>query len=235
MIDNHPPRIVSREQWLEQRVELLRKEKEFTRSRDELTRQRQALPWVKVDKAYEFIGVDGKLRLLDLFADCRQLMIYHFMYGADWKEGCKSCAFWADNFNGIDVHLAQRDISFLAVSSAPLSALQSFAKRFNWSFRWLSVGDSTFNQDFGVTFDETARQNNQIHYNYKEQGWFTDELPGISVFVRDENDSIYHTYSTYARGVDMLNGAYNYMDLAPMGRNEDDGMSWLRLRDEYSS
>lgn len=228
------PNIVSRDQWLKLRLALLEKEKELTRLRDEVSQQRQALPWVEVTSDYRFNGADGELTLLDLFGQCRQLMVYHFMYGEDWEEGCTSCTFWADNFNGIDVHLAHRDISFLAVSNASYPTLASYAQRFGWDFRWVSAGGSSFSQDFNVSFDAAAREQNRIHYNYKDQDWYMDELPGVSVFIRDEANQVFHTYSTYARGLDILNGAYNYIDLAPLGRHEENGMSWLRRRDQYT-
>nr|MBX2823620.1 DUF899 domain-containing protein [Gammaproteobacteria bacterium] len=212
---------------------LLDREKALTRLRDEIAEERRALPRVAVEKDYSFEGENGSLSMLELFGNCSQLMIYHFMYSPDWDGGCTSCSFWADNFDGIDTHLAHRDISFLAVSNAPFPTLQTYAQRFDWKFRWYSTNGSGFSEDFGVTFGESERKQNRIHYNYRDQDFYTEELPGVSVFVRDADDGIFHTYSTYARGLDILNGAYHYIDLAPRGRHEDDGMSWLRRKDEY--
>lgn len=223
--------VVTREAWLVQRLELLEKEKQLTQLRDELSRQRQEMPWVLVDDAYCF--GDQKLSLADLFQSRSQLIVYHFMYGADWDAACTSCSFWADNFDGIDVHLAQRDISFLAVSSAPQKTLDTFAARMGWRFFWLSSEGCDFGPDFQVSFGEEERERGQIHYNYRDQNFFMEEMHGVSVFTRGDDGQIYHTYSTYGRGLDMLNGAYNYIDLAPRGRNEDNGMSWLRHHDSY--
>jgi len=226
-------KVVTRDEWLKQRLDLLENEKALTRMRDDIARQRRELPRVPVEREYRFVGADGDQSLLELFGDCSQLMVYHFMYASDWDSGCTSCTYWADNFDGIDAHLAHRDISFLAVSNAPYAALQAYADRFGWSFRWYSTAGSGFSEDFNVTFGDAERGQNEIYYNYREQGFFTEELPGVSVFIRDAQNRVYHTYSTYSRGLDMLNGAYNYIDLAPRGRHEEDGMSWLRRRDEY--
>lgn len=225
--------VVSREQWLQQRQELLVKEKEITRLRDELTKERQRLPWVKIDTDYLFTAPDGTRSLADLFGAHSQLIVQHFMFGLEWTEGCTSCSFWADNFNGTTAHLAARDIAFVAISNAPLEQLQTYATRLGWNFPWYSAEGTTFGQDFNVTFDQTAKDKNQIDYNYKTQNWYTEELPGVSVFTRDDANTIFHTYSTYSRGLDNLNGTYHYIDLTPKGRNEDNGMSWLRRNDEY--
>ncbi|MFK7892675.1 MAG: DUF899 domain-containing protein [Granulosicoccus sp.] len=227
------PDIVSRDAWLEKRLALLKLEKAFTRQRDELSKLRRELPWVAVEKDYRFVDVDGEYSMLELFGDQKQLMLYHFMFGADWEAGCASCSFWADNFDGIDIHLAQRDIAFMAVSSAPIEKLDQFRKRLGWRFRWLSTSQGDFNRDYRVSFDESARAAGEIDYNYRTQAFYMDELPGVSVFIRDSENRIFHTYSTYSRGVDILNGAYNYIDLAPLGRHEDNGQSWVRLHDEY--
>lgn len=228
-------KVVSQDDWLEARKAFLAREKEFTRLRDKLSADRRELPWVKVEKEYIFDGPDGKLSLADLFGDKQQLMIYHFMYGPDWEEGCPSCTFWADNFNGIDVHLAQRDIRFLAISKAELSVLEAYKTRFSWTFDWVSSLHNDFNHDFLVSFNEEEKAKNETFYNYRTQPYFVDELPGVSVFYKDMAGDIFHTYSTYARGLDILNGAYNFMDLAPKGRDEDkeNTMSWLRRRDQY--
>jgi len=229
----HTGKIASKDEWLKQRLALLEKEKELTRLRDELTKERQQLPWVLLAKDYTFKGSGGQCTLTDLFGEHSQLVVQHFMFAADWTEGCTSCSFWADNFNGTEVHLAARDIAFVSVSNAPVERLEAYAKRLGWRFPWYSAEGTTFGLDFNVTFDDKSRSNNQIDYNYKTQNWFTEELPGVSVFTRDENNKIYHTYSTYSRGLDILNSAYHYIDLTPKGRNEDNGMSWLRRNDDY--
>ncbi|MCW8956578.1 MAG: DUF899 domain-containing protein, partial [Gammaproteobacteria bacterium] len=223
--------VVSQEQWLVSRKELLVKEKEFTRLRDQLSQHRRSLPWVKLDNKYIFDGADGQQSLSDLFADKSQLIIYHFMLGPDWEEGCPSCSFWADNFEGIDIHLAHRDISFMAVSRAEYTKIEAYKKRMGWSFKWVSSLHSDFNYDFFVSFTPEENARNEIFYNYQKQPYFVDELAGISVFYKDDQGDIFHTYSTYARGLDLLNGAYNYIDLSPKGRDEESGMSWLRRHD----
>ena len=229
---NH--KIISQEEWLIARKEFLAKEKEFTRLRDELSAERRVLPWVKIDKDYVFDGEQGQQNLAELFGDKSQLMIYHFMLGPDWDEGCPSCSFWADNFNGIDIHLAHRDIAFLAISRGAYEQLATYKKRMGWSFKWMSSLNSNFNYDMNVSFYPEQKEKNEITYNYKEQPYFMDEMPGVSVFYKNDKDEIFHTYSTYSRGVDILNGAYNYIDLTPKGRDEGDGiMNWLRRHDQY--
>lgn len=224
--------IVSRKEWLIAREKLLTQEKEFTRLRDQLSKQRRALPWVQIDKDYSFEGSNGTQSLADLFQDKSQLIIYHFMLGPDWEEGCPSCSFWADNFNGIDIHLAHRDISFLAVSRASYKNIAAYKKRMGWGFNWVSSLNSDFNYDFDVSF--LLEEDKKITYNYRQQPYFMDELPGISVFFKNDLGEIFHTYSTYSRGLDLLNGAYNYIDLSPKGRNESgEGMKWLRRHDQY--
>ncbi|MBX2885772.1 MAG: DUF899 domain-containing protein [Granulosicoccus sp.] len=227
------PEIVSRDVWLEKRRALLDAEKAFTRQRDDLSKLRRELPWVAVEKNYRFFDVNGEHSMLELFGDHQQLMFYHFMFGADWDAGCDSCSFWADNFEGIDIHLAQRDIAFMAVSSAPVEKLEEYRKRLGWRFRWLSTGQGDFNRDYQVSFGESAKAAGEIDYNYRKQSFYMDELPGVSVFIRDSENQIFHTYSTYARGVDILNGAYNFIDLTPLGRHEDNGQSWVKRHDEY--
>lgn len=226
--------VVPQREWIEARKSLLVKEKEFTRLRDQLSAERRELPWVKIEKEYIFDGPDGKKSLTDLFGNKSQLMIYHFMLGPEWQEACKSCSFWADNFNGIDIHLAHRDISFLAVSRAGLEKIQTHQQRMGWSFKWVSSLNNDFNYDLGVSFTEEEKAANEITYNYLKQGYFIDELPGVSVFYKNDQGDIFHTYSTYSRGLDILNGAYNYIDLTPKGRDEAEGiMSWLRMHDQY--
>jgi len=225
--------IVSQEEWLEARKILLVKEKEFTRLRDQLSQHRRSLPWVKLEKHYVFAGADGQQSLSDLFAGKSQLIIYHFMFGPDWEESCPSCSFWADNFDGIAIHLAHRDITFMAISNAEYEKLEAYKQRMGWEFNWVSSLHSDFNYDFGVSFTPEEKEKDETFYNYRKQAYFIDELPGVSVFYKDEQGDIYHTYSTYARGLDILNGAYNYIDLSPKGRDEESGMSWVRRHDQY--
>ncbi len=224
------PRIVSRAEWLDARKELLTKEKESTRRRDALSAERRKLPMVEIEKEYVFEGPNGRTNLLDLFEGRRQLIIYHFMFDPSWDEGCKSCSYVADNLEGGIVHLAARDTSFAAISRAPLAKIESFKRRMRWNFPWLSSFGSDFNYDFHVTLDEAA---GSVEYNY-ETAAANGELPGLSVFLRD-GDSVFHTYSTYQRGLDLLLNTYNYLDLTPLGRQEEEGgaMAWLRHHDKY--
>jgi predicted dithiol-disulfide oxidoreductase (DUF899 family) len=234
-------KVVSQKEWIEARKALLAKEKQFTRMRDALSAERRALPWVCVDKEYVFEGPNGKETLSDLFVGRSQLVVYHFMFGPDWERPCKSCSFWADSFNNIIVHLNNRDVTFVAISRAPLSKLQAFAKRLGWTFKWLSSAGSDFNFDYHVSFREEDLARGRIYHNYavtEDPEYVNDEMPGVSVFYKDANGDIFHTYSAYARGIDMLNNAYNYLDLVPKGRDEaglPDTMSWVRLRDEYAA
>lgn len=231
------PRVVSREEWLAARRELLAAEKQFTKQRDELTRKRQAMPWVAVETDYRFLAPQGELSLAELFEGRSQLIVQHFMYGPEWSEGCPSCSFWADNYDGTIAHLNARDISFVAVSAAPIEKLEAYRARMGWSFRWVSSGGSSFNRDFRVSFTQAEVDAGRLHYNYRDDARFpTTEAPGISVFARGEGGELFHTYSCYARGLDMLNGAYHYMDLTPKGRDEAGlgySMAWLRRRDSY--
>lgn len=228
------PRVVSHEQWVSERVAFMRREKEFTRLRDELSRQRRELPWERVGKPYVFDGPQGRETLADLFEHRSQLVVYHFMFNPAASEGCPSCSFWADNFNGIDIHLAHRDITFLAISRAPFPKLEAYRKRMGWSFKWVSSGETDFNYDFQVSFDPEAAKSGVACYNYGTGRRIQEDMPGVSVFCRDQDGDIYHTYSTYSRGIDLLNGAYNYIDLTPRGRDEGERiMSWLRRRDQY--
>jgi len=235
------PRIVSRDEWLVTRKQHLIKEKELTRLRDELSAERRKLPRVKVDRHYMFDGPQGKESLTDLFGEKSQLIVYHFMFDPEWKEGCKSCSFLADHIDGARIHLAARDVAFAVVSRAPLAMIQPFQQRMGWRFKWLSSHGSTFNYDFHATTDETAAP---VEYNYRDKATLDQlgqtyhmqgEQPGASVFLRD-GDSVYHTYSTYGRGLDLLVGAYNYLDLVPRGRDEDGlpfTMEWVRHHDRY--
>jgi len=229
----HP--IVSQDEWLAARKRLLAKEKEFTRQRDRLSVERRALPWVKVEKEYVFDGVDGRETFSQLFKGCSQLLIYHFMYGMDWSEGCKNCSFWADSFDGITVHLKHRDVTMIAVSRAPYSKLKAFEKRMGWSFKWVSSGTSDFGRDFNVSFTPEEMKGT-VFYNYDYRKFPLREAPGISVFYKDDAGTIFHTYSCYGRGLDDVNGAYQLLDLVPKGRNEADlphPMSWVRHQDKY--
>ena len=232
-MDQH--RIVPHDQWLAARRDFLAKEKEFTRLRDELSRQRRDLPWEKVEKNYVFDGPDGKESLGDLFAGKSQLIVYHFMFDPSWDAGCKSCSFWADNFERLPVHLKHRDISLVAISRAPLAKLQAYGRRLDWAFKWVSSGSNDFNYDYRVYFTPEEFEKGEIDYNYGKVRYPVNDLPGISVFYKDPSGAIFHTYSCYARGLDMMNSAYHYMDLTPKGRDEGEGiMAWLRRNDEYT-
>ncbi|HWD41806.1 MAG TPA: thioredoxin family protein [Fimbriimonas sp.] len=225
--------MVSRDEWIQARKEFLTREKEFTKARDALSAARRELPWTKIEN-YEMEGAHGKVHLSDLFKSKSQLVVYHFMLGPGWSEGCPSCSFWADNFNGIDVHLAHRDTSFVAISRAPYAEIVPFKERMGWNFDWYSSNDSRFNFDLGVSFDEPA--DGKVNYNFRDEDYEIEELPGISAFAMGEDGSIYRTYSTYARGLDLMNGAYNYLDLTPMGRHEEGlshPMAWVRHHDRY--
>ncbi len=231
-------KVVSRDAWIEARSALLAREKEFTRLRDELSRQRRELPWERVEKSYVFDGPNGKETLSELFEGRHQLVVQHFMFGPDWEAGCKSCSFWADNFNGITEHLSQRDVTFVAVSRAPLPTLQAFAARMGWRFKWLSSLGSDFNFDYQVSFSPEAVAKGEVTYNYARRETSMTELPGISVFFKDGHGAVFHTYSCYARGLDMMNAAYHYLDLVPKGRDEAGlayPMAWVRLRDQYGT
>ncbi|MDR6819224.1 putative dithiol-disulfide oxidoreductase (DUF899 family) [Neorhizobium sp. 2083] len=228
--------VVSPEEWLQARLELLAAEKDFTRQRDALTRRRMAMPWERVEKSYRFEGPDGALSLANLFDGRSQLIVYHFMFGPDWEEACKSCSFWADNFNGIPIHLNHRDVTFVAISRAPLASIEAYKKRMGWSFPWFSSNGSDFNFDYQVSVKPEDLATGQAYYNYKVQPSNASEEVGISVFSRNEGGEVFHTYSCYSRGVDMLNGAYHFLDLVPKGRDEDDlrfPMAWLRRHDQY--
>jgi predicted dithiol-disulfide oxidoreductase (DUF899 family) len=225
-------RTTSRADWLAERRALLAREKDFSRARDALSEARRALPAVRLDKPYSFQTETGPKSLGGLFGDRRQLIVYHFMFGSDWREGCPSCSFWADNFDGIGIHLAARDTALVAVSKAPLEKLLAYRSRMGWSFPWVSAGSSGFNEDFGVSFAGEGGE-----YNFAPRKGSHSELPGISVFFR-EADTVFHTYSTYARGLDMLNGAYHFLDLTPLGRDEGGlpwPMAWVRRHDRYEA
>lgn len=230
------PQIVSHEEWLAARRKLLEEEKAFTRQRDALSARRREMPWERIEKDYRFQGSKGEASLADLFDGRSQLVIYHFMLGPDWENGCKSCSFWADNFNGVDIHLAHRDVTLAAVSRAPLAKIEAFKKRMGWGFAWYSSFGSDFNYDFQVSFHPTDLKSGDVVYNFKKQKTPSEEMPGISVFARTERNEVFHSYSCYERGLDMLNGAYHFLDLTPKGRDEDAlsfSMSWVRHHDRY--
>ena len=229
-------KVVSREEWAVARKELLAQEKEFTRLRDQLSQQRRDLPWVKVDKEYTFDGPTGQETLSQLFAGRSQLLVYHFMFHPSWAEGCKSCSFWADNFNGIIVHLNHRDVTMVAIAKAPLAQLEAFKKRMGWTFKWVSSFGSDFNRDYHVSFTPEELEKGEMYYNYEMFKFPQEEGPGLSVFYKDPQGSIFHTYSSYARGLDMLNGAYHYLDVVPKGRDEAGltyPQAWVRHHDKY--
>ena len=231
-------RVVSRDAWVAERKALLAKEKEFTRLRDRLSRERRELPWVRVDTEYVFEGPTGRQTLGELFAGRRQLIVYHLMFDPNWDEACSRCSFWADNFNGIQIHLNQRDVSIIAVSRAPLAKLAAFQKRMGWSFNWVSAFANDFNYDYGVSFAPDQLAQGEVIYNYAPLKTSMAERPGISVFCKDSGGTIFHTYSCYARGLDMLNVAYHYLDLTPKGRNEEElsfPMAWVRYHDAYGT
>jgi predicted dithiol-disulfide oxidoreductase (DUF899 family) len=234
------PQIVSKEKWVEARKTLLAREKENTRQRDELARERQKLPWVKVDKDYVFDAPHGKrLKLADLFCGRSQLIVYHFMFGPDWAEGCPSCSYVSDHLNGAVPHLAARDTSLVMISRAPIDKIEAFKKRMGWSFPWVSSHANSFNHDFGVYFTPEEKAKGDVHYNYKMQPFPSDEAPGASVFYKDpQTGDIYHTYSTYGRGLDAMVTTYVLLDLVPKGRDEDDlafDMIWVRHHDRYET
>ncbi|HEY9387845.1 MAG TPA: thioredoxin family protein [Nitrososphaeraceae archaeon] len=228
-------KIVSKEEWVEARKALLKKEKEFTALRDQLSQRRRDLPWVAVNKEYVFEGQNGKQTLSELFDGRSQLIVYHFMFDPSWEEGCPNCSFWADNFNGIIVHLNQRDVTMIAVSRAPYSKLAAYQKRMGWDFKWFSSYRTDFNFDYHVSFTKEELAKKKAFYNYiaePQEG----EYPGVSVFFKDPAGRVFHTYSAYARGIDMLNVAYHYLDLVPKGRDEaghDFPQFWVRRHDEY--
>jgi predicted dithiol-disulfide oxidoreductase (DUF899 family) len=228
--------VVSREEWLEARESLLAREKAFSRERDELSRQRRELPWEKVDKEYVFDGREGRKTLGDLFEGRSQLIVYHFMFGPEWEDGCKSCSFLSDHFDGSIAHLNARDVSFVAISRAPLARIEAFRKRMGWRFPWVSSFATDFNFDFHVSFTDEEMEKGEVSYNYTKGDFGSSEAPGVSVFARDVAGGIFHTYSAYSRGLDILIGAYNFLDLVPKGRDEDDfpyGMAWVRHHDRY--
>lgn len=229
-------KIVSHAEWLNERKRFLAKEKDFDRQRDALSAERRSLPWEKVEKEYVFEGPNGKETLAQLFDSRSQLIVYHFMLGPGWEEGCKGCSFVSDHFDGALPHLSARDIAFTAVSSAPLAEILTFKRRMGWHFNWVSAAGTSFNHDYHVSFTPEEMASEKVTYNFKSVEPRMEELPGLSVFARDASGAVYHTYSTYSRGLDLLVGAYNLIDLVPKGRDEDgleQGMSWVRHHDRY--
>jgi len=228
--------IVSKDKWLKARVAFLKKEKEFTRKRDALSKARRAIPWVRVEKDYVFDSPRGKESLSDLFAGRSQLIVYHFMFAPDWDEGCQHCSFWADNFNPIGVHLNHRDVTMVVISRASVEKLEAFKKRMKWSFKWVSSLKNEFNFDYNVSFTPEEEKKGKVFYNFKKDDFVMTDREGVSVFYKDASGQIFHTYSAYARGIDLLNTAYNYLDLAPKGRDEEKlefTQSWVRFHDRY--
>lgn len=230
--------VVLHAEWLSARKQLLTKEKEFTRLRDELSRQRRELPWEKVEKRYEFDSTHGKVSLGDLFDGRSQLIVYHFMLGTGWPQGCPSCSFLADHFDGATIHLANRDTTLVVVSHAPIAEIEAFKKRMGWKFKWVSSFGNDFNYDYHVSFTKEEIGTGSVYYNYSHGKFPGEEAPGASVFFKEDDGNIFHTYSTYGRGLDILLGAYNFLDLTPKGRDEADmhphAMAWVRHHDRYS-
>jgi predicted dithiol-disulfide oxidoreductase (DUF899 family) len=231
-------KVVSREEWLAARVELLKKEKELTRLRDEQSRQRRELPCVKVEKEYVFDGPHGRVTLAGLFGGRSQLVVYHFMFGPDWAEGCPSCSFVADHLDGMLPHLAARDVTLAAVARAPLAKIEAFKQRMGWRFPWVSSAGSDFNFDYRVSFAADERAGGKVEYNFAVQEFPSAEAPGVSVFSKTADGTVFHTYSTFARGVEALVGTYAVLDLVPKGRDEAAlkfSMAWVRHHDRYGT
>ena len=229
-------KVVRADEWLAARKELLAKEKEFTRLRDELSRKRREMPWEKVEKKYVFEGPNGKESLEDLFDGRSQLIVYHFMFGPGWKEGCPSCSFLADTFDGARLHMAERDTTLVVVSRATVPEIEAFQKRMGWSFKWVSSFGNDFNFDYQVSMTKDEQGKGKVYYNYDFTEFPSDERPGLSVFYKSGDGQIVHTYSAYARGLDILLPAYNFLDMTPKGRNEDAlpyPMAWIRHHDRY--
>jgi predicted dithiol-disulfide oxidoreductase (DUF899 family) len=229
------PTVVAPETWLAARRELLREEKELTKRREQLAGRRRALPWVKIDKSYLFDSDRGRVSLTDLFEGHSQLIVYHFMLGAGWEEGCKSCSFVSDHLAPTVVHLRARDVAFAAISHATLGEIAPFHQRMGWAFNWVSSHGSDFNRDFHVSFTAEELARGPVYYNYESRNFPLEEAPGLSVFARTADGAVYHTYSTYSRGLEQLIGSYTLLDLVPKGRDEDPDstMSWVRYHDRY--
>ena len=231
---NHP--VVPHERWVAARKKFLAREKELTHLRDEIANERRALPWERIEKNYVFDSTEGRRSLADLFEGRSQLMVQHFMFGPGWEQGCPSCSFMADHTAGMQIHLEHRDVTFVAVSRATLTEIERFRGRMGWQFKWVSSNDNDFNYDFHVTFtpEQRAKGNGEVYYNYGMTEFPAEEAPGISLFYKNDAGEMFHTYSTFGRGVEVMMGTYNMLDLAPKGRDEDDGpykMNWVRHHD----
>jgi len=236
-IEVEHPNVVSHDEWPTARKEFLAKEKEFTHLREEMSRLRRALPWEKVEKRYEFDSTNGKIALANLFGGCSQLIVYHFMFAPGWEEGCQSCSFWADHFDASTIHLTHRDTTLAAISRASLAEIEVFKKRMGWKFPWVSSFGSDFNFDYHVSFNPEDRTSGKVYHNYTMEAFPPEEAPGISVFAKDDAGGVFHTYSTFGHGFDILSGTYNFLDLVPKGRDEDGlafSRAWLRHHDKYS-
>ena len=231
---NHP--VVPGDRWVAERKALLAREKELMRLHDQVARERRGLPWERVEKDYTFDTSEGRRSLADLFEGRRQLLVQHFMFGPGWEQGCPSCSFMADHTDGMNVHLAHRDITFVAIARAPLADIQRFRSRMGWKFNWVSSHGSDFNRDFHVSFTLEERAHGEVYYNYGMTAFPAEEAPGVSVFYKNDAGEIFHTYSTFGRGVEVMMGAYYMMDLTPKGRDEEDvpyKMQWVRHHDRY--
>ncbi len=228
-------KVVSPKAWLAARKKLLAREKKFSKLRDQLNRERRKLPWVKIEKQYVFAGPAGVVTFGDLFNGKSQLIIYHFMFGPDWGEGCAHCSFWADHFDSVNVHIGHRDTTFAVVSRAPWMEIEPFKKRMGWKFNWLSSSNTDFNFDLNVSFTMEQRKSRKAIYNYRPLTMDIDEREGVSAFYRDRNGDIYHTYSSYERGIDLMNTTYNFLDLTAKGRDEhpEHSQDWVRYHDQY--
>ncbi len=228
-------KVVSEKQWLAARKALLVKEKKFSRLRDQLNQQRRNLPWMKVEKEYVFDGPDGKETLSELFNGKSQLIAYHFMFGPGWKEGCPHCSFWADHYDSVNIHLGQRDTTLVVISRAPWKEIEPFKKRMGWKFKWVSSFKNDFNFDYHVSFTPEEIKSGTLFYNYGKLEMDIDEREGVSAFYKDTNGDVFHTYSSYARGIDMLNTTYHFLDLTAKGRDEnpDRPQDWVRYHDKY--
>lgn len=228
--------VVSQDEWIAARRTFLKEEKAFLRAQDDLNAKLRALPWTRVEKDYAFLGEEGEASLSVLFGDCSQLAVYHFMFGPDWEEGCPACSLLADGFDGARVHLKVRDVNLVAVSRGPLEKLLAYRDRMGWNFPWLSSAGSSFNKDFAVSFDDEDREDGEVIYNYARTPFPANEAPGISLFKKNGDGQIFHTYSSYGRGLDRFLLVYRYLDIAPDGRNEgafDFPMAWVRRHDSY--
>lgn len=227
--------VLSHEEWIAARKALLASEKKFTQLREELSQQRRDLPWEKVQKQYAFDGPKGKETLAELFGGKSQLVVYHFMFAPGQEQGCPHCSFWADHYDGIGIHLNHRDVNFVVISRAPLNKIDAFKKRMGWRFTWVSSGQTDFNYDFQASFTPEAIEKKKIYYNYQDLAMGMADREGISVFYKDDQGAIFHTYSCYARGIDMVNATYQFLDLVPRGRDELPGhpQDWVRYHDKY--